>query len=118
MALGVWWYEPITRFLVINLGLRAANVRPWSLLITVLIVQILVYRLLEAITSKLPRHFFSKATHLVLGLIPALICGVLFASYVFLVLIALPFKFPFKADLVDSRVAGYILGQLPAAIVR
>lgn len=95
--------------LVIHLGLKGLAYRQWSYLLTVILVQLLVYRGLSALAQKLPRHYFSETTHIGLAMVPAIINGVFFAALVFMVLVALPFWYPLKEELLSSRTAEYLL---------
>jgi hypothetical protein len=105
---GLLIFPLLASVLASALGLIKMESLEWGILLSVVIVQILAYRLLTILAKKLPRHFFGSVIQMV-AVIPAMFNGIFFALFILLTLIALPFWFPLKDELLASQTAQYLL---------
>ncbi len=91
--------------LVLFLGVNNRSAPVLAFLLTVIVVQQLLYRMLQTILQLFPRQYFKGLMHAVLSMLPAFASGVMVLAFLILVLDWIPFDYPMKQDIVNSWVA-------------
>lgn len=94
--------HPVAVFLVTFLGVSNTTARGGSILLLVLLAYLIGYRALVEAAYKVPRQYLQQSLQTLLGWVPSLVSGVLAVGFIQLVLVALPFNYPYKQEIEQS----------------
>lgn len=111
LVVGLRFYPVAAQLLITNLSLPNSFANALGFLAVAMLTEVLLSILLNKILGYIPKSWYEQTWQKILGIIPALLNGLILISFLLTLFIALPIKPRVKADINNSYIGGYLVSQ-------
>ncbi|MFZ5366102.1 MAG: CvpA family protein [Patescibacteria group bacterium] len=111
LLLAIRFYSLVAKFLVLNFSLSYGFANALGFLFTAIFAETALAALAFWFFGKIPQKWLSVWWNKILGVVPAILNGLVLIAFFLTLIIALPITPFLKKDITSSRIGGYLVGK-------